>query len=102
MDDEGKDVDRRSWTFDKRVTLGEVLTAFGVVLTIYFAGTNIISEFRTANATTDKRLSILEEKASMQQRIDAAQDALTRDGLTRIETSLAEMRLVLRERQFNK
>jgi uncharacterized coiled-coil protein SlyX len=101
MPDEERETvgDRRGWHFERRVSLGEVFTAAGLMLTIYFAANSVIGEFRTANATMDKRVSILEEKAAMQKTIDAAQDALTRDGQQRIEQSLSELNRFLRERK---
>lgn len=96
-DNEGKDMERRRWQFDRRVTLGEVIGAVGIMSTLYFAGSNLVTEFRTANSTMDKRVSILEERANMQTRIDASQDSVSRDGQQRLETSVAEILRYLRD-----
>lgn len=89
--------DRRSWHFERRVSLGEVVTAAGLMLTIYFAANSVISEFRTANAQMDKRVSILETQLAAQKSIDEAQDRLTRDGQQRIEAQLTEIQRYLRD-----
>lgn len=109
-DVEGAPDERRSqrWRFDKRIGLGEVLTVLIVMGGIWAAAASMLKEVRDTNAatliemrafnaTTDKRLSILEEKSAMQQRVDAAQDASTHDGQARIEASLSEIQRYLRE-----
>ncbi len=88
---------RRRWQFEKRVTMGELIGALTIVVTIYFAGTNLVNEFRTANATMDKRVSILEERMTAQTRIDASQDSVSRDGQKRIEDALVEIQRYLRQ-----
>ena len=93
---ENEDVDRRSWHFDRRVTMGEVFTLLGLLATIYFAANSVIAEFRTANATMDKRVSILETQMASQKATDEAQDRLTRDGQQRIEAQLTEIQRFLR------
>lgn len=96
---ENDEVDRRSWHFDRRVTMGEVFTLLGILVTIYFAANSVIAEFRTANATMDKRVSILETQMAAQKAIDEAQDRLTRDGQQRIEGVLADIQKYLREQR---
>lgn len=90
---------RRRWTFDRRVTMGEVLTAITVLLMIWFKVNAIVDEQRQANTQMDKRVSILEEKVTMQKQIDAAQDQVARDGQARIEAALAEIQRFLREQR---
>ena len=99
------DGDRRMrWHFDRRVTVGELLTALGLGLMIYFKINSVVDEFRTANVQMDKRVAILEEKAATQKQIDASQDTQvrdgqqrTREGQQRIEQSLGEIQRYLRE-----
>lgn len=88
--------DRRQWHFERRITMGEIMTALGLVLMIYFKGNAIIDEFRQANSQMDKRVAILEEKAATQKQIDATQDQYMREGQVRIESSLAEIQRFLR------
>jgi hypothetical protein len=89
--------DRRGWHFDRRVTLGELCTFLGLVAMFYFKGNAVIDEFRQANTQMDKRVSILEERASTQKQIDQAQDNTVRDGQARIETQLTDIQRYLRD-----
>lgn len=99
-DDDQEDdaiMERRHWHFERRISMGEVLTAIGLILTIYVKGNAIIEEFRTAYAQMDKRVSILEVKADAQKQIDEKQDANTRDAQQRIEQALADIQRSLRQ-----
>ena len=102
--------DRRTWHFEKRIGLGEVIQLAVVLFAVFGAAYSILKEvrdsntatvleMRSANAAMDKRVSIIEKVQEMQKQVDMAQDALTRDGQQRIEGVLTDIQKYLREQR---
>ena len=79
--------------FDATINLGHVLTFVGFVIAGF-----------TAWSTLDKRLTIIEERATFQAQIDRAQDAKLVESMTQIKESLLDIKgniNRLSERQSN-
>ena len=88
MENEQKETRRSGdrWTFKREVSSGDLLIAVGMGLGLFLWGNKI-----------ETRLSVVEEKQSMQARIDAQQDSQMTMGLSRIETSLNDIQRYLRD-----
>ena len=67
--------------FDATINLGHVLTFVGFVIAGF-----------TAWSTLDKRLTIIEERATFQAQIDRAQDAKLVESMTQIKESLLDIK----------
>lgn len=67
--------------FDATINLGHVLTFVGFVIAGF-----------TAWATLDKRLTVIEERATFQSQIDHAQDAKLVESMTQIKESLSDIK----------
>lgn len=79
--------------FDATINLGHVLTFVGFVIAGF-----------TAWSTLDKRLTVIEERATFQSQIDRAQDAKLVESMTQIKESLSDIKgniNRLSERQSN-
>src|SRR5271157_5948551 len=88
MENEQKETRRSGdrWTFKREISSGDLLIAVGMGLGLFLWGNKI-----------ETRLSVVEEKQSMQARIDAQQDSQMTMGLSRIETSLNDIQRYLRD-----
>lgn len=67
--------------FDATINLGHVLTFIGFVIAGF-----------TAWSTLDKRLTVIEERATFQAQIDRAQDAKLVESMTSIKESLSDIK----------
>jgi len=67
--------------FDATINLGHVLTFVGFVIAGF-----------TAWSTLDKRLTVIEERATFQSQIDRAQDAKLVESMTQIKESLSDIK----------
>ena len=67
--------------FDATINLGHVLTFVGFVIAGF-----------TAWSTLDKRLTVIEERATFQAQIDRAQDAKLAESMTQIKESLSDIK----------
>ena len=67
--------------FDATINLGHVLTFIGFVIAGF-----------TAWSTLDKRLTVIEERATFQAQIDRAQDARLVESMTQIKESLSDIK----------
>jgi hypothetical protein len=68
------------WKLKREVSTGDVLIAVSMLLGMFLWGQRI-----------ETRLAVVEESQKVQQRIDAAQDALVRDSVARIETAMRDI-----------
>ena len=67
--------------FDATINLGHVLTFVGFVIAGF-----------TAWSTLDRRLTVIEERATFQSQIDRAQDAKLVESMTQIKESLSDIK----------
>mgnify|MGYP001316347918 FL=1 len=67
--------------FDATINLGHILTFVGFVIAGF-----------TAWSTLDKRLTVIEERATFQSQIDRAQDAKLVESMTQIKESLSDIK----------
>ena len=67
--------------FDPTVNLGHILTFVGFMVAIF-----------TAWTTLDKRVTVIEERATFQSQIDRAQDAKLVESMTQIKESLSDIK----------
>ncbi len=68
------------WKLKREVSTGDILIAVSMLLAMFLWGQRI-----------ETRLAVVEEGQKVQQRIDAAQDALLRDSVQRIETAMRDI-----------
>jgi hypothetical protein len=68
------------WKLKREVSTGDILIAVSMLLAMFLWGQRI-----------ETRLAVVEESQKVQQRIDAAQDALVRDSVGRIETAVRDI-----------
>lgn len=68
------------WKLKREVSTGDILIAVSMLLAMFLWGQRI-----------EARLAVVEESQKVQQRIDAAQDALVRDSVARIETAMRDI-----------
>lgn len=84
---EGEERRDKSWSITREISVGNILTMISI------AGVLIGSYI-----TIDRRITVIEARQEIQQRLDVAQDITTRDGLARIEVKLADLERFLREK----
>lgn len=83
MNDDQHSSERRRpdpWKLKREVSTGDVLIAVSMLLAMFLWGQRI-----------ETRLAVVEESQKVQQRIDAAQDALLRESVQRIETAMRDI-----------
>lgn len=83
-DEDENGVERRRWHFKREISSGDLILAVAMVIGLISWGSGI-----------DKRLTSVEERQAMQQRVDAAQDTVVRDAMTRIEGTLRDIQQFL-------
>lgn len=76
--------DSRKWRVKREVTMGDIMLAIALVVPMLWAFSKLDS--RVSNVEDKFR-----ERTEMQSKIDAAQDAVVKDSLARIETALRDI-----------
>lgn len=92
---------RRHWRFDRKFSLDTLIAATLILGAIWGGGSAVLAELRANYAAIDKRVAILEEKATAQKELDKRQDETIRDGQQRIEAALQEIQRTIRDVQRN-